>query len=443
MEHFVRGLDTDAVRVVRRLLGAGHEAYLVGGCVRDLYLGKRPKDFDIATSATPESIRRLFRNSRIIGRRFKLVHVFFGPKVIETSTFRTAPKTDDSDDLLITHDNEWGTVEDDARRRDFTINGLFFDVETESIVDFVDGLADLESRVIRTIGDPATRFREDPVRMIRAIKFAVRLGFEFEPATWKALLDVAPDIVKCSKARVLEEIYKLLRGGSAQKTFKLLLEAKLLQVMMPDYVALYGDDPESGAQALIEAASALVQSSVPASTVDKHSSAVTFQRYLAALDDYTTHTRQVAANGVLQAILFAPLLGDELAEAPREVLEQRIEGLMNPVGTVFGVARRDRELARQILMTHRRMIGPSNRRRRASISQRQYFHDALIFLGVAVQATGDGGSELAHWQQLIQSLPRHTHNGTSPPSRNSKTRRKRRGRNTSRSSNGPRAGRER
>src|SRR5690606_19579107 len=152
MEGFVSGMDGDALRVVRRLLSAGHEAYLVGGCVRDLYLKRRPKDFDIATSATPEAIRKLFRNSRIIGRRFRLAHVFFGSKIIETSTFRTAPNTS-GDDLLITQDNEWGSVEDDARRRDFTINGLFFDVETGRIVDFVDGMDDLDGRVIRTIGD--------------------------------------------------------------------------------------------------------------------------------------------------------------------------------------------------------------------------------------------------------------------------------------------------
>ena len=140
-------MDADAVKVVRKLRSEGHEAYLVGGCVRDLYLGLRPKDFDAATSATPKQIHRLFRNSRIIGRRFQLVHVFYGPKVIETSTFRTAPRHEETEgELLITQDNEWGSVEDDALRRDFTVNGLFCDVETGEIVDFVDGLADLDAR---------------------------------------------------------------------------------------------------------------------------------------------------------------------------------------------------------------------------------------------------------------------------------------------------------
>jgi hypothetical protein len=175
----LRDVDPDALKVVRKLVAGGFEAYLVGGCVRDLYLKRRPKDFDVATSATPEALRRTFRNCRIIGRRFKLAHVFFGPKVIETSTFRTTPMAAE-DDPLITHDNEWGTVEDDARRRDFTINGLFYDLDADAIVDFVDGLSDLDRGVIRTIGDPLLRFQEDPVRMIRAIKFAARLDFTIE-----------------------------------------------------------------------------------------------------------------------------------------------------------------------------------------------------------------------------------------------------------------------
>src|SRR5690606_18894266 len=138
-----------------------------------------------------------------------------------------------NEDLLITHDNEWGTIEDDARRRDFTINGLFYDVENERIVDFVDGISDLESRIIRTIGEPATRFREDPVRMIRAINFAARLGFHFETATWQALLEVASAITWCSKARVIAEIFKLRRSACSLECFALLLELGLLQATMP------------------------------------------------------------------------------------------------------------------------------------------------------------------------------------------------------------------
>ena len=397
-QDFTEAIDPDALKVVRRLLTAGHEAYLVGGCVRDLYLGRRPKDFDIATSATPEAIRRLFRNSRVIGRRFKLAHVFFGAKIIETATFRTAPQPSEDDDLMITHDNEWGSVEDDARRRDFTINGLFFDVETEKIVDFVDGMADLDARLIRTIGDPTLRFREDPVRMIRAVKFAARLDFEIEPATWDALLDVAPDIVKCSKARVLEEIYKLLRSGAARRSFELMLQTGLFEHMMQPYLRMFGEVAVAK-QRLLAAAAGDEESDAPEAALDP---ARLMWRLLAALDAYIQQTDESVQNGVLQAALFAPLVGRELAGGSRQALDRAIEGKLNQVGSVIGVARRDRELARQILMAHHRLLEPANRRRRPAMAQRQYFHDALVFLGLWVAGLGDGHHELEQWQRLAK-----------------------------------------
>ncbi|MEM6994801.1 MAG: poly(A) polymerase, partial [Myxococcota bacterium] len=352
-------------------------------------------------SATPEGIRKLFRNSRIIGRRFKLAHVFFGQKVMETATFRTKPRDagDDPDDQLITHDNEWGSVEDDARRRDFTINALFFDVENEEVVDFVDGLEDLDHATVRTIGEPELRFREDPVRMIRAVKFAARLDFEIEPATWAALLDVAPDIVKCSRARLLEEIYKLLRSGASRRCFELLLQSRLLQFVMPSYTSLYGGDDE-GAAALT-AGLAAADTEEPGS---EGTPARLFWRFLGALDDFVRTTKQDVANGVLQAVLFAPLLQADLGDNGRQGLDRTIERVMTPVGAALGIARRDRELARQILMAHRRLAGsPARRRRRGSVAQRQYFHDALVFLGVSVGALGDGGSELARWKALAEA----------------------------------------
>ena len=378
----------------------------------------------------------MFRNSRVIGRRFKLAHVFFGPKIIETSTFRAPPQSTDSDDPLITQDNEWGSVEDDARRRDFTVNGLFFDVEVEKIVDFVDGLDDLEGRLIRTIGDPLLRFQEDPVRMIRAVKFAARLDFDIEPETWNALLEVASDVAKCSQARVLEEIYKLLRGGASRRSFALMLETGLLEALMPDYVRLYGDDVESGIAALEAAAEAdddeddtddvddeELDEASPLSSA--RSPARLLWRYLGALDEYTTATRQVAVNGVLQAVLFAPLLSGDLSSSSRADLDRKIDGLMTPVGAALGIARRDRELARQILMAHRRMVDPRRRRGRPSIAGRQYFHDALIFLGISVGATGDGGSELTRWKRLA-AAQRKARQADQP--RGTKKRRRRGGR---------------
>src|SRR6201985_1809321 len=191
-----------AHQVIAKLREAGHQAYLVGGCVRDLLLGRKPKDFDVATSATPPEIKALFRNCRIIGRRFRLAHIFFGQKIIETSTFRANPREVEVDDegvldaetghgdneLYIRRDNVFGSAEEDARRRDFTINGLFYDLDHDKVIDYVEGLPDLERRTVRTIGDPDIRFREDPVRILRALQFAARLHFEIEPATYAAIL---------------------------------------------------------------------------------------------------------------------------------------------------------------------------------------------------------------------------------------------------------------
>ncbi|HUJ57307.1 MAG TPA: polynucleotide adenylyltransferase PcnB [Kofleriaceae bacterium] len=226
-------IDPDADRVVRKLTRAGYKAYLVGGCVRDLLVGRTPKDFDVATSATPNEIKSAFRNSRIIGRRFRLVYVFFGAKNIETATFRANPRTEDDHDLLIRRDNVFGTETEDARRRDFTINGLFYDVEREEVIDHVGGLADLDARLIRTIGDPDIRFQEDPVRMLRAIKFAARLDFGFDPATWRALLRWRSEISKCAPPRLLEEVHRLLRGGAARRSFELMVETGVLAVLSP------------------------------------------------------------------------------------------------------------------------------------------------------------------------------------------------------------------
>ena len=235
-------IDPDADRVVRKLNRAGHKAYLVGGCVRDLLVGKKPKDFDVATSATPNEIKATFRNSRIIGRRFRLAHVVFGAKVIETATFRANPREDEDHDLLIRRDNVFGNETEDARRRDFTINGLFYDVEKEEVIDHVGGLADLDLKLMRTIGDPDVRFQEDPVRMLRAIKFAARLDFGFEPATYRALLRWRGEISKCAPPRLLEEIHRLMRGGAARRSFELMVETGALAVLSPYLAGLLEGD---------------------------------------------------------------------------------------------------------------------------------------------------------------------------------------------------------
>jgi len=227
-----KDIDPDALKVLYRLKNHGFTAYLVGGGVRDLLLGRRPKDFDIGTSAHPQQVKRLFRNCFIIGRRFRLCHVRFGRKVVEVSTFRRLAEADEGD-TLIRRDNTFGTPEEDAFRRDFTVNALFYDIATFSVIDYVGGLEDLERRTIRTIGDPGVRLREDPVRMLRAVALAARLDFTIDPDTVEAIRFLRGEIVKSSPARILEEFYKILRQGAARRTFEMLHELGLLAYLLP------------------------------------------------------------------------------------------------------------------------------------------------------------------------------------------------------------------
>ncbi|GEK48102.1 polynucleotide adenylyltransferase PcnB [Halomonas pacifica] len=230
-----------ALKVLYRLHNAGYEAYLVGGCIRDSLLGKQPKDFDVATDATPEEVRELFRNSRIIGRRFRIVHVRFGREVIEVTTFRGKPNEDhgehlsqQSDDGLLLRDNVWGDVEEDALRRDFTVNALYYNIADFSIHDWADGVSDIESRTLRMIGDPATRYREDPVRMLRAIRFAAKLDFDFAAATEAPIREMAPLLLQIPPARLFDEVLKLFLAGHALTTFRLLRDYDLFAMLFPE-----------------------------------------------------------------------------------------------------------------------------------------------------------------------------------------------------------------
>jgi len=255
-------VDPDAQKVVRRLTRHGFQAYLVGGCVRDLLLGRRPKDFDVATDARPEDVRSLFRNSRIIGRRFRLVHVLFGGgKVIEVATFRRSP-TVDSDpldggngggdvDLLIRSDNAFGEAHEDAVRRDFTINALFYDLEGGQILDWVGGMGDIEHHVVRTIGEPETRFREDPIRILRAIKFAAKLDLGIDPDVYDAMVYTRATLARAARPRLFEEILRLLRGGGAHRSIWLAWELGILSVLLPELASFLDDDEGNGAAARV------------------------------------------------------------------------------------------------------------------------------------------------------------------------------------------------
>ncbi|RMA80084.1 polynucleotide adenylyltransferase PcnB [Umboniibacter marinipuniceus] len=249
-EHIIsrKHISRNALKVMSRLHGANYAAYLVGGGVRDLLLGKRPKDFDIATDATPEEVRKLFRNSRIIGRRFRIVHVRFGPEIIEVTTFRGHHSDGDqstskqSDSGLLLRDNVFGDIEDDAIRRDFTINALYYTTEDFSVFDFTGGVNDLDNRIVRMIGDPETRYREDPVRMLRAVRFAAKLGFEIEKSTAAAIYDCRHLLADIAPARLFDEVNKLFMSGQALATLNLLHQYRLFEILFPN-TSQYLEDP--------------------------------------------------------------------------------------------------------------------------------------------------------------------------------------------------------
>ena len=406
MEIRLEQIDADALRVVQRLLRYNHKAYLVGGCVRDLLLGRKPKDFDVATSATPNEIRRCFRNCRIIGRRFRLAHVFFGRKIIETATFRANPRTaedesgdtsatdasmgDASDqenlqenlvektekviekpsDLLIRHDNVFGSEEEDARRRDFTINGLFFDVQSAQVIDHVTGLPDLEARLVRTIGDPDIRFREDPVRILRAVKFAARCDLTIEAETYRRMMEHKAELAKCAQARVTEEFYRLLRAGAARRSFELLVETGLLEFLLPEMAQAWksgDDDPETKRR------------------IER------FWSYLRALDESIVTRDQPPSDAMILATLLLPPLRDVLSPdaAPMKNMAQVVADSVQPVLDRLKASRRDSELCRQILLTLRYLL-PSKRpgRQRARLANRPFYADAAWLSAIVAKAEG-------------------------------------------------------
>ena len=363
-------LDSDAVKVISRLRHMGHQAYFVGGCVRDLLVGRTPKDFDLATDAHPGEVRAIFRNCRLIGRRFRLAHVYFrGGKIIEVATFRANPIDVAEDvpgdaDLLITRDNVFGTAEEDARRRDFTVNGLFYDPFQGEVIDFVGGRADLEAHRIATIGDPEIRMREDPVRALRAIRFASRLGFTVEPEVFAAMRRHAGELARCAPPRVLEEIFKILRCTGAARAFELLRTAGALPVILPSLAALLdsGDAPTRSR----------------------------FQAYLGALDELVRSGEEVS-----EAVLLGALL-THLRHGPGG--DAAADALLTELVQTARLPRRIAERIRLAMSAQRTLAGPPRRRRRGGMAAQAYFRDALQLLAIAVRATGEGAEALARWK---------------------------------------------
>jgi poly(A) polymerase len=396
-----RRIPENVLKVLYRLHRSGYRAYLCGGSVRDLLMMRTPKDFDIATDAHPAAIRRLFRNSRIIGRRFRLAHVIFQDMIVEVSTFRREPErgTDENAELLITDDNTFGSPLQDARRRDFTINALFYNIADFSVIDYVGGLDDLEQKRVRVIGDPDIRFREDPVRMMRAIEFAARLGFEIEHETYEAILRHRTEILKASPPRVAEEILEVLRRGWSRGAFRRMVDSGLLEPLLPEvYRAIAGDRTPY------------------------------FWKMTEVLDRTVQSGRKIS-DAVLLSVLLLPWVMDELEQEEKRKPKLRIgevmlfiRELIQPVCARMALPATTRHHIEQAVETLWRLLEPpSDRRSQIRFVYREPFHDALALLELYAFSSGKYVEVFRQWQSFAQRVRRAE--AEAPPPRRRRRRR--------------------
>jgi poly(A) polymerase len=406
-----RNIDADALKVLYRLKSSDYVAYLVGGGVRDLLLGRKPKDFDIGTSAHPQQVKKLFRNCFIIGRRFRLCHVRFGKKVVEVSTFRRQAEADEADGM-VRRDNAFGTPEEDAFRRDFTVNALFYDIATFSVIDYVNGLPDLEARVIRTIGDPGVRFREDPVRMLRAVALASKLEFTIDRDTLEAIRALRGEIVKASPARLLEEFYKILRAGASRRSFEQLHSTGLLAYLLPEADRAI----DQGGEALFGSLTRLDEHrNAGVVSAEQLTNPLLLGTMLVPLGN---PLRSPAPRAKARPAAAEPVdNGDEAPpEAPPDDVARELQALgeapaeeaaappADPGPLALPFARRDLDRLRLILVAQRRL---REVQRSPGVQQmlmtRPYFEDALRWLEIH---GGLEGQELAaHWKNLAPVSP--------------------------------------
>ncbi len=374
-------ISPSALKVLYRLDGAGFRACLVGGGVRDLLLGREPKDFDVATDASPDQVRELFRNCRLIGRRFRLAHVRFGPEIIEVATFRAAHDEDDSahgemsNEGRILRDNVYGDIEDDVWRRDFTVNGLYYDIHDFSVIDYVGGVEDLEKGVLRVIGDPEQRYREDPVRMLRAVRFAVKLGFNLDASCARPLPQLAALLDAISPARLFDEALKLFHGGYALQSFEALRHHHLFEHLFP----------------LTEVALSHERHGFPSTLIGR------------ALDN--TDVRIADGKSVTPAFLLAALLWDAFEERrqhleadgmpPLEALGLAADQVIASQVARLAVPRRFTQITRDIWSMQPRLVDLSPRRARRAFENPR-FRAAYDFLKLRAEA-GDAVADCASW----------------------------------------------
>ncbi|HSG40031.1 MAG TPA: polynucleotide adenylyltransferase PcnB [Thermoanaerobaculia bacterium] len=386
-----RDIDKNALKVLYRLHNAGYLAYMVGGSVRDLMVGRKPKDFDVGTNARPNEIRRLFSNSRIIGRRFRLVHVFFHDgSVVEVSTFRRNPDPDEQrgepGELLITSDNTYGTPRQDAFRRDFTINALFYNVADYAVIDHVGGIEDLERKLVRAIGDPGVRFQEDPVRMLRACEFAGRLGFGIESRTQEAIYSHRKELEKASPARITEEIIQLLKCGRAGAAMQWMLELELLEVLLPEAYAML----TAGERGLGD-----------------------FGQILPVIDRMVADERPLTDTSLLAALLLPKVMLRRLdMEANsgkpmrRSAIEAMIQEEVAPFFSRLTISNVRSQQVLHALTGFQRLCEPHcSAHERVRQARKPWFDDALLLFEVLVRATGEGQEALKEWQAAGRRRP--------------------------------------
>lgn len=390
-----KDISDNALKVLYRLNNAGFDAFLVGGGVRDLLLDKQPKDFDIATNATPEEIKKLFRNCRLIGRRFRLAHILFGRDIIEVATFRghhdeKATKknlSSQSDEGMLLRDNVYGTVEEDAQRRDFTINAMYYNIADYSIHDYANGLQDLEDGVIRLMGDPETRYREDPVRMLRAIRFAAKLSMTICPKTAAPIKQLSPLLLDIPAARLFEESLKLLQSGDGLVTYDMLREYNLFQQLFPLVAEYFTDDQDSNTEQMIE----LVLSST---------------------DRRLNAEQRVNPAFVFAAVLWYPLVHkaeqlceengmsyyDAIMEASNIILDKQVKNIAIP--------RRFTTTIRDIWQLQLRLPRRSGKRAFA-LHDQQKFRAGFDFLEMRAEIEQGQTKELAQWWTEFQNADRN------------------------------------
>ncbi|RMH03174.1 MAG: polynucleotide adenylyltransferase PcnB [Planctomycetota bacterium] len=385
-----RRLDRRAVDVVRRLQDAGHETYLVGGCVRDLLVGMRPKDFDLATAARPEQVRRLFRRSRIIGRRFRLVHVYVGRNVYEVATFRRDPpggRGGEPDEVrMIRRDNVFGTAREDALRRDFTVNALFLDPIREEILDWCGGLEDLRRGRLVSIGDPRRRFREDPVRILRLIKFLRRHGFEPGPAEVAAARELAPAVAQAAPPRVVEEVFRLMESGDMAGAWEDLEHLGLVPILLPDLAAWLDRGGDRRRRLLGR---------------------------LGLLDDWIEEGGR-PGYALRLCFLYGCLVEEELDPAARTLpvreFAQVPAVLFNRLQERARLPRHELTRAARILLAQLRLDPPAwlpRRRRRGTaehLIEQDWFPDALEYLRCRLEADGRDPAPYDEWHERALSL---------------------------------------